>query len=195
MGERQATREAFGASDEDVVVVTVGRLVKEKGYFELFEAIRDTNLHLWVVGSRLKSDHATAIDDQIETIRNHPLLSQRIKFLGYRDDVVSIIQAADIFTLASHREGMPRSIIEAMMVGLPIVATNIRGCREEIIDGETGILVPVRDPETLSSALLKLAEDSTLRSEMGYEGRKRALEYYNEDSVIANQIPLIEMSS
>ena len=81
----------------------------------------------------------------------------RIRFLGYRQDMADLMRAADIFTLPSHREGMPRSIIEAMLTGLPVVATNIRGSREEVVDGETGLLVPrIRRQCQLAGALQSL---------------------------------------
>ena len=65
--------------------------------------------------------------------------------IGYSDDMPNLINIMDIFCLPSHREGMPRSIIEAMMMGKPVVATNIRGSREEVINNITGLLVPVNN--------------------------------------------------
>jgi glycosyltransferase involved in cell wall biosynthesis len=86
-------------------------------------------------------------------------LKERVHFLGYRNDIPDLLRAADIFVSASHREGMPRSIIEAMMCGLPVVATNIRGSREEVVQGETGILVGVKQPDELAQALDALASN------------------------------------
>ena len=146
--ERQVLRAEMGASPEDVVVLMVGRLVAEKGYPELFEAMKQLDgMHLWVVGKRLESDHASSVAEAIDGIRQNPALDGRIHFLDYRDDVDRLMRAVDLFTLPSHREGMPRSIIEAMMTGLPVVATDIRGSREEVVEGETGFLVPVRDAQ------------------------------------------------
>jgi len=102
--------------------------------------------------------------------------------------VPDILRAADIFTLPSHREGMPRSIIEAMMCALPVVATDIRGSREEVVDGETGLLVPVNDPAALALALDRLARDPALRRRMGAAGRARALALYDERRVIERQL-------
>ncbi len=187
--ERKALRAEMGASSEDVVVLMVGRLVAEKGYPELFEAMKQLDgVHLWVVGKRLESDHASSVVEAIEGIQQDPALTERIRFLDYRDDVNRLMRAVDIFTLPSHREGMPRSIIEAMMTGLPVVATDIRGCREEVIDGETGFLVPVRDAKALTAALFKLADDTALRRQMGDAGRARALDLYDEAKVIDRQL-------
>jgi glycosyltransferase involved in cell wall biosynthesis len=117
-----------------------------------------------------------------------PVLKQRVRFLGYRADVPELMRAADIYTLPSHREGMPRSVIEAMMTGLPVVGTNIRGTREDVVEGGTGTLVPVGDTRALAAALSRLARDATLRAAWGAKGRERALALYREDLVIARQL-------
>lgn len=185
---RLRLRAELGAGPGDVVVLMIGRLVAEKGYPELLAAMESVDAHLWVVGSRLESDHAASVEDAIARIDSNAALSARISFLGYRSDVDDLLRAADIFTLPSHREGMPRSIIEAMMSGLPVVATNIRGSREEVVDGETGFLVPVRDAAKLADALQRLAKDVDLRSRMGAAGRGRAVALYDESKVIERQL-------
>lgn len=188
---RARLRASLNTSTDAVVIAMVGRLVAEKGYPELFEAMRGNDAILWVVGERLKSDHASGIGAAIEAVERDPALGPRIRFLGYRQDVPDILAAADIFALPSHREGMPRSIIEAMMAGLPVVATDIRGAREEVVEGETGFLVPVRDPVALGAALARLAADPALRARMGEAGRTRALDLYDEVKVVHRQLELI----
>lgn len=188
---RARLRAQLRTPDDAVVIAMIGRLVAEKGYVELFEAMRGNDAILWVVGDRLKSDHASSIDATIDEVKRDLSLGPRIRFLGYRQDVPNILGASDIFTLPSHREGMPRSIIEAMMSGLPVVATDIRGAREEVIEGETGFLVPVRHPTTLGAALARLAADPSLRARMGAAGRARALELYDEIKVVRRQLALI----
>ncbi|WP_316977618.1 glycosyltransferase family 4 protein [Shumkonia mesophila] len=192
---RHRLRAELGAGSDDVVILMIGRLVAEKGYPELFAAMKGVNARLWVVGNRLKSDHAASVDDAIAGIEADPDLSRRISFLGYRSDVDALLRAADIFTLPSHREGMPRSIIEAMMSGLPVVATDIRGSREEVVDGETGFLVPVRDAGRLTVALQRLVTDGRLRSRLGAAGRQRALAQFDEEKVVARQIVHLGLES
>jgi glycosyltransferase involved in cell wall biosynthesis len=187
-GDRAALRHSLGADKSTPVIAVIGRLVAEKGYPELFEAMRDVEARLWVIGERLKSDHAAAIDRAIEAAQADPILRRRIQFLGYRSDVPALLRAADIFVLPSHREGMPRSIIEAMLSGLPVVATNIRGAREEVVEGETGYLVPVRDPTSLSHALKRLAGDPALRRRLGEAGLARARALYVEEKVVLRQL-------
>lgn len=189
--ERAATRRALGTPEDAVVILMVGRLVAEKGYLEMLQAMRHVDAVLWVAGERLASDHASAIDAALAEIAADPALGRRIRLLGYRDDVPVLMRAADIFTLPSHREGMPRSIIEAMASGLPVVATDIRGAREEVVPGETGTLVPVRDARSLAQGLARLVADPDLRVRQGSAGRARALALYDEAKVVERQIALL----
>ncbi len=193
--ERQIKREALGANSDDVVILMVGRLVAEKGYLELFQAMKSVRAKLWVVGSRLESDHASSIDQAIENLKSDPALSGKISFLGYRTDVDDLMKIADIFTLPSHREGMPRSIIEGMASGLPVVATNIRGSREEVIDGKTGFLTPLGNVEALSQRLTLLVSDEKMRTTMGENGRRRAIDLYSEKNVINRQINHLKLTN
>ncbi len=188
---RLVKRKEHNNSLDDCIIVIVGRLVAEKGYIELFVAMREVEAVLWVVGERLSSDHAAGIDHHIREIQSDPKLANKIRFLGQRTDVPELLRAADIFVLPSHREGMPRSILEAMMSRLPVVATNIRGSREEVIDRQTGFLVTPRAPQELARALKALTDDQHLRLQMGETGRKRALEYFDERRVISRQIELL----
>ncbi len=185
---RRGLRLANDTPEDAVVIMTIGRLVAEKGYPELFKAMRRVDAVLWVAGERLASDHARSIDDEIAAATSDPTLRTRIRLLGGRDDVPDLLRAADVFTLPSHREGMPRSIIEAMMSGLPVVATDIRGSREEVVEGETGTLVAVSDAADLAAALNRLVADPDLRAKQGAAGRARALALFDEKAVIARQI-------
>ncbi|HEY7439336.1 MAG TPA: glycosyltransferase family 4 protein [Acidimicrobiia bacterium] len=168
LGRRRAElRAQLGVTDDDVVCGAVGRLVWEKGYRELFDAaasLRDhRRLKLVVVGG-LDPDK----DDGV-TERDLHEAAQRadIAFLGLRDDVAELYAAMDIYVLASHREGFPRSAMEAAAMGLPIVATNVRGCRQVVDDGVNGRLVTVRDPASLARAMLELTTDDETRTAMG----------------------------
>jgi glycosyltransferase involved in cell wall biosynthesis len=83
---------------------------------------------------------------------------------------------------------MPRSIIEAMASGKPVVATNIRGCREEVVRGVTGIIVPLRDSDALYQAFVRILSDPRLARRMGNEGRRRAEELYDERNVLEREV-------
>jgi glycosyltransferase involved in cell wall biosynthesis len=192
--ERRNLRAALGARGDRLVILSVGRLVAEKGFPELIEAMRRVEADLWVVGERLPSDHADSVDAAFDATKTDPALARRVRFLGYRADVADLMRAADIYTLPSHREGMPRSVLEAMMTGLPVVGTNIRGTREEVVEGETGALVPVGDTAALAAALNRLVADAPLRAAWGAKGRARALALYREELVIARQLAALGLN-
>jgi len=191
--ERLALRRSLDVDDARPVIAMIGRLVAEKGYCELFAAMRDVDAQLWVIGERLKSDHAQSIDALIDAVQQDPVLGKRVRFLGYRQDIPALLRAADIFTLPSHREGMPRSIIEAMLSGLPVVATDIRGSREEVVDGESGYLVSLGDVPALARALQRLASDAALRRSFGAAARARAADLFDERKIVARQLALLKL--
>ena len=177
-------RSELGIGEDELVVGTVGRMVREKGYLELFEAARIVrarmpNVRFLVVGDR-DADKADAIgEDQILAARDD------LVFAGWREDVADLLALMDVFVLPSWREGMPRSAIEAAASGLPLVLTDIRGCREVVRDGVEGLLVPVRDPQRLADAVLRLLGDPALRRRMGAAARARAEDRFDERRVAA----------
>jgi glycosyltransferase involved in cell wall biosynthesis len=191
---RRRLRAAFATPDDAIVIVAVGRLVAEKGYAELIDAVGLLDAHLWIVGERLPSDHAGSVDALLLAAAADARRGARLRLLGTRDDVPAILNAADVFVLASHREGMPRSVIEAMMAGLPVVGTDIRGTREEVVDGITGLLVPAGDAAALAEALGMLCADAGLRARLGAAGRARAVERYDERVVIRRQLAVLGLA-
>ena len=183
-GRRARVRAELGASDDTVVVGAVGRMVLEKGYAELFEA--------W---DRLRADLPQAMlvvvgpddDDKADSVPRELVDRARatgVKFLGMRSDVEDLYCGFDVYVLASHREGFPRSAMEAAAGGLPIIATDIRGCRQVVADGQTGLLVPVRSPEGLERALRDLVGDDDRRRTMGQAAAVRALQEFDQQRVI-----------
>jgi glycosyltransferase involved in cell wall biosynthesis len=189
---RAAIRAELGASDADCVVIAVSRLVRHKGYPELLAAMAETpaNCALWVVGERLPTDHGEDLGPHFA--RAAAVLGPRLKRLGYRHDIPALLAAADVFCLPSHFEGLPMSIIEAMLAGLPVVATDIRGPREQVVTEETGLLVPAAAVEPLGHALSRLACDPALRARMGAAGRARALDRFDEAKIVARTVALLE---
>jgi len=185
---RARIRAELGCGADTPVVVIVSRLVRHKGCPELLAAMREVpGAELWVVGERLVSDHGPDMEAAFASAG----LGARLRRLGYRADVPAVLAAADVFALPSHFEGLPMSVIEAMLTGLPVVATEIRGPREQVVDGETGILVPPFAVAPLAEALRRLVEDAGLRARMGAAGRARALELFNEERVVARTLDLL----
>jgi glycosyltransferase involved in cell wall biosynthesis len=184
---RARIRAALGTPKDRVVVVIVSRLVRAKGYPELLQAMHAVpEAELWVVGETLPSDR-----DDLEPLFAASGLGERLRRLGYRADIPAVLAAADIFALPSHFEGLPMSVIEAMLVGLPVIATEIRGPREQVVDGTTGLLVPPAQVPPLARALHHLLEHPELRAAMGAAGRARALALYDEAAVVARTLDLL----
>ncbi|MBX9749355.1 MAG: glycosyltransferase family 4 protein [Roseococcus sp.] len=189
-GARATLRAEMGLRPDDCVVIGISRLVRHKGWPELLQAMESVpNAQLWVVGERLASDHGEDITPHFQ--RAAATLGPRLRMLGYRHDVARLLQAADIFALPSHFEGLPMSIIEAMLSGLPVVATEISGCREQVVDGETGLLVPPMQVAPLGAALARLAADAPLRQSMGAAGLLRARERFTESAVVGRTLDLL----
>lgn len=173
--DRAAARRELGAeADGDVVVGVVARLVREKGYPELFDATarlrrRYPQLRVAAIGPD-EPDKADALTEA-DRRTAHEI---GIRFLGARDDVARLYAAMDILVLASRREGFPLTPMEAAAMAVPVVATDIRGCRQVVDDGTTGLLVPVGDPVALAGAIERLATDPAERRRLGAAAHRKA---------------------
>ncbi|MHC4115474.1 MAG: glycosyltransferase family 4 protein [Planctomycetota bacterium] len=177
-------RQEIDVPRDAVVIGIIGRLVKEKGFLELFEAFKEiinehNNVWLVIIGPEEpeKTDRISS-----DTFKEYGVENKTI-YLGTREDIPELLACCDIYTLPSWREGYPRSAIEAAALALPIVATNIRGCRQVVEDGVTGLLVPLGDKGALASAIRKLVEDKELREKMGQAGHEKAQREFDERRV------------
>jgi glycosyltransferase involved in cell wall biosynthesis len=180
----QELRIKWGAEEDSVVVGTVGRLVREKGYREFIQAARSVRAShpdtvFVAVGPQEpdKSDRLTAED--LADAR-----AAGVVLHGPGVDMPRLHAAFDLFVLASYREGMPRSAIEASAMARPVVATDIRGSREVVEYGVTGTLVPARNADALAGAIRTLLGDPDARAAMGAAGRRRAEERFDENAVV-----------
>jgi glycosyltransferase involved in cell wall biosynthesis len=194
VGNGAAMRVELGIPADAFVVGMIGRQVREKGVCEYLSAAKilaQSHPRAWflLVGERLASDHATGVE--AEHFSAKAVLGARLITLGLRSDVPQLLAAIDLFCLPSWREGMPRTIIEAMVMAKPVVATDIRGSREEVVPEETGLLVPVRAPERLAAAIERIILDRDLGRALGAAGRRRALRLYDEGRVVALQLERI----
>ena len=115
---------------------------------------------------------------------------EHIEWWGHHKDMISVLGKADIVCLPTYREGLPKSLLEAASAAIPIVTTNVPGCREVVEDGYNGLLVPPKDPKQLSIALKKLITSKDLRDTMGANGRKKILDSLSSKIVIAKTIEL-----
>jgi glycosyltransferase involved in cell wall biosynthesis len=175
------------------VVAFVGRLVKEKGALDLLRAMRrlkedDVPTQLLIIGSALPMDRARGFEREACKLISAGALDNRVHFVGFRSDVPAILRWVDVLVLPSYREGMPVTILEAMAASKPVVATNVRGCREEVVDGVSGWIVPPADPAALADAIRRVLCDPERARAMGRAGRARAEAEYDQTRVIAEQL-------
>ena len=180
----RATRAALGLADDDVVIGFVGRLVEEKGLRELFEAVhslreKHPKLRLLIIGP----PDPEKPDNLDENAAVGAGIADITVFAGLRQDLPELYASMDVFVLPSHREGFPRSPMEAAAMSRPVVATDIRGCRETVVDGETGVLVPVRDPASLARAIERYVVDPERRRRHGRAGNALAAVHFDEQLV------------
>jgi len=179
-------REQLGIGKTESVIGIVGRIVREKGYREFLDmAVSVSNNHrtkFLIIGDTLQSDR-DQFGKLFRALVMQSGLADRFIFTGHTDQVADYLQILDIFTLPSYREGFPRSILEAMAVGLPVVATNIRGCRESVVNGQTGLLVPPGDSKALADAVEQLLLHPDTAISMGLAGRHRVVERYSHIKV------------
>jgi glycosyltransferase involved in cell wall biosynthesis len=175
-------RQELGIRDAEVLIGMVGSLMKRKG-FDLFisslKRLKESGKGFkgLIIGTGPEVKRLRQFSERLD-------LADDIIFAGFKNDAISYINALDILVLSSHGEGFPRSILEAMLMAKPVVATNVTGSAELVIDGETGYLVPT-NPEKLSQALLRLMDDRGLRELMGEKGRKRVIENFSIEKYIA----------
>jgi glycosyltransferase involved in cell wall biosynthesis len=178
-----ALRMELGVPSGSCVVGTIGRLVGDKGFRELFTAARKVRRAMPNVRFLAVGGTDPAKDDAI-TQREMERESENFTFAGWREDIPELLALMDVFALPSWREGVPRSAIEASSMGLPLVLSDIPGCRQVARDGIEAIFVPRRDPDRLAAAILKLAQDGELRQRMGAAARARAVERFDERRII-----------
>ena len=175
-------RTELGIPEGVPVVGTIGRLVREKGYEDLLEAadlVRAVvpDVRLLLVGARGEEERDGFSRDEIAARKVWMVLTE------WRTDIPALLALMDVFVLASWREGMPRSAIEAAAMARPLVLTDIRGCREVARNDVEGFLVPPRSPSKLAAVIALLLQDGGLRARMGEAARTRALESFDEKRV------------
>jgi len=175
------------------VFVYVGRLVVEKGILDYVEAARRVRARhpgarFLVVGG-LDPNPASASRAQVEGW----VQDGTIEWLGELRDVRPALAQASVLVLPSYREGTPRSVLEAMSMGRAVVTTDVPGCRETIVDGAEGVLVPVRDPDALAAACAALFADPSRVARMGSLGRRRVEALYDARKVAQRMLDVMSL--
>ena len=167
--------------DDKIIVSMVSRMLKDKGVEELVNAAKIikekgySNIVIQLVGDTHSFNPNTVSKSYLEKVHD----AGYVNWLGSQSDISAIYQNSDISVLPSHREGLPKSLLEAAASGLPIITTDAPGCREICKDGINGILVHVKSPESIADAIIKLANDANLRKKMGLESRLMIERYFS----------------
>ena len=170
-------RKTWGISDKDILIGTVGSLIKRKRIMDLIEATAivakrsEHPIKCMIIGKGPEKENLmTKVKE-----RN---LDSRIIFTDFQSDAISYINALDIFVMPSEKEGLPRVILEAMLMGKPVIASDITGPSELVVDGETGFLVPVGKTEAIAGAILRLIENPASREQMGEKAKERIIKNF-----------------
>jgi glycosyltransferase involved in cell wall biosynthesis/ribosomal protein S18 acetylase RimI-like enzyme len=179
--EREAVRSELDVRPDQVLVGVVGRLVAEKGYPEFVDAAsRLDDRFVFIAIGPEDPEKADALGEDFAARAG----AAGVRLLGMRTDVDRLYNAMDLFVLPSHREGFPRAAMEAAASGLPVIATDIRGCREVVDPEVNGRLVPVRSPADLAAAISEIGGDPALLGRMGAASREKAVRAFDEQRVV-----------
>lgn len=178
------------SSSNTVVIGTVARLVPVKDHRTLLQAFKllaseYQNIELLIIGEG-------ELRGELEEFSKRLGIQERVKFIGERHDISSLLEKLDIFVMSSLSEGLSIAILEAMASGLPVVATNVGGNSEIIIDGITGFLVPKKEPEKLAGSISILIKDKKMVYQMGQNGKKRVRANFSIDKMVDEYETLYE---
>ncbi len=169
--------------DGPMAFLMIGRLLREKGVFEYVEAARQVksarpSARFQLLGSTDRNPSSIS-----EAALNELRDDGTVEYLGHVSDVRPIIAAAHVVVLPSYHEGMPRSVLEGMSMGRAIITTDAPGCRETVEPGVNGVIVPVRDADALSRAMMAFVDDPESVSRMGEQSRQIAVDRYDVHDV------------
>ncbi|WPN65160.1 glycosyltransferase family 4 protein [Pseudomonas sp. P9_35] len=173
------------------VVCFAARLLRDKGVIEFVEAVKILQLRgiaarFQIVGDVDLGNPATITPAEIATWRDEGI----IELLGYRKDIGELFTNANIVTLPSYREGLPKVLVEAAACGRAVVTTDVPGCRDAIDPNVTGLLVPVRDAMALADSLEELIQNAEVRQRMGIAGRALAERAFNIKKIVQQHLDI-----
>ena len=172
-------------------IVLAARMIREKGIPDFVAAARllKGKAEFWLAGAPDFSNPNPLTEAELRGWEAEGI----VKWLGAVKDMAGLLRQTHIFTLPStYREGLPKAVLEAMAAGRPVVATDIPGCREAVVDNETGFLVPPHTPAALAEALARLIADPALRARLGAAGRQRVLENFSDEIVCQKTMEIYE---
>lgn len=172
----------IGVSDGDFIIGIVARLASEKDHSMLLDAFRivldhaNQNVKLVIVGDG-------ALREELERKAHSISIADNVIFLGERRDVPELLATFDLFVLSSVTEGVSMTLLEAMAAELPIVATDVGGNAEVVLDNRTGLIVPPRNPEAMAHAMLRIMGDDDMAKQMGIMGKERVYQKFSSEAM------------
>jgi len=194
--DRRLIEDKLGLERVAFRIATTGRIVKGKGFEDLLQACallsaQDRSYELLMIGGNIAQD-VEPYEKEFRARTCALQLDGNVRITGMVGNVEDYLATADAFVLPSYREGMPRSLIEAMSMGLACVATDIRGCREIISDESTGFLYPVGNIGALADLLKRCMDNPAERAAVGARARAAAVREFAEDLYVRRQVSYIE---
>jgi glycosyltransferase involved in cell wall biosynthesis len=179
---RDVVRAALGLTEDQPLIVMVGRLVEQKSPMTLIEAMRDV-AKAWPNVQCLFIGDGPARQEMQEAIDRFAV-GEWVRILGHRDDVADILNASDIFVLCTKYEGLSIAVLEAMVMSLPVVGTDVPGMDELIEHGETGLLIPENDPTACADAICSLLESPERLQRMGEQAHEHVSTRHTVDIMV-----------
>ncbi len=191
--DRDAKKKELNLPSDAIVLTMIGRLHPPKDHRTLLTAFQKAiskfqNAYLLIIGEG-------PLRAKIERYAQSLGLGEKVKFTGFRRDISEIMAMTDIFILSTLWEGLPFVLLEAMASSKPVIATDVNGNREIIVNEDTGLLVPPKDPEALAQAIIKLAGNPQRAKEMGEKGFLRVKEHFNLEAMVKKTTDLYESLS
>jgi len=192
-GDRALGRERLGIAEDELLVLAVGNLYPVKGHQVLLEAMAKSQgiAAPWrlAIAGRGGEKHS------LEEYATRHRLRERLMFLGIRDDIPDLLAAADVFVMPSLSEGMPIALVEAMMAGKAIVASEVGGIPETVTDNVDALLVPAGDADSLAEKLTRLLTDVELKSRLGRKAAQTAREDHTCEVMARRYVELYQRAS
>jgi glycosyltransferase involved in cell wall biosynthesis len=187
--QRETMRRQLEIKNHELMIISIANLIPYKGHADLIEAAQQVikaipESRLVLVGE--DRGIQKNLEDRVKVLG----ISKRVMFLGRRDDVPALLAAGDLFVLSSHEEGFSNVVLESMASGLPVVATDVGGNREAILDGVTGWLTPPKDPANLADKMISALSEPSAAKLRGNEGRLRVNRLFPVEKMIDDHLRL-----
>lgn len=171
--KKNILRARFGISEESLVIIIVANLHSYKGHEELLQALGKAKNKLRIPWQLLCLGRDTGRQKTLAILAEQQGIGEHVHWMGEQSNVAEFLAVSDIGIICSHHEGFSNSLLEGMYAELPMIVTDVGGNPEAVIQGETGLIIPVFDIDALSNAILYLSENSLLRSKMGKAAKER----------------------